>query len=169
MTSEEERPLELRPLGEPAPPQTKAVTVSSNFRKGHFAAALFATTDACDDQLHQFDRFRERVGIHAGAEITDEGFELGLERVKRITGGELNLPRPRYDVPGATGGEVAILDLHQGTGDVHPSVQGAWNPNLHAHPTAKAIVAKNIRTKTLSGAPVTVMCDPTTVRPYLPS
>ena len=30
-------------------------------------------------------------------------------------------------------------------------------------PTAKSIVAKEIRVRTLSGAPVMVMCDPTTV------
>ena len=34
-------------------------------------------------------------------------------------------------------------------------------------PTANAIVVKDIHTKTLSGAPVTVMCDPTMVRSSL--
>jgi len=33
-------------------------------------------------------------------------------------------------------------------------------------PAAKGIVAKDIRVTTLSGAAVTVMCDPTTVRSY---
>jgi len=34
-------------------------------------------------------------------------------------------------------------------------------------PTAKAVVAKNIRMTTLTGAPVTVICDPATVCSYL--
>ncbi len=34
-------------------------------------------------------------------------------------------------------------------------------------PTAKAVVAKNIRMTTLTGEPVTVICDPATVRSYL--
>lgn len=48
-----------------------------------------------------------------------------------------------YDVPGATGTEVAILDLYPGT--------------------AKNVLAKNINVVTLSGSHVTVMCDPTEV------
>ncbi|KAF9646158.1 pectin lyase-like protein [Thelephora ganbajun] len=46
-------------------------------------------------------------------------------------------------VSGATGKEVAIFDLYQGT--------------------AKAIIAKNVSMTTLSGAPVTVICDSTVI------
>jgi len=48
-----------------------------------------------------------------------------------------------YAVPGATGKEVAILDLYPGT--------------------AQNIVAKDIFSVTETGAPVAVMCDPATV------
>ena len=47
------------------------------------------------------------------------------------------------------------------------SGQGWYDQTYTFIPTAKAIVAKDIYTETLSGAPVTVMCDPTTVRSYL--
>jgi len=69
-------------------------------------------------------------------------------------------------MPGATGKEVAILDLYHDTGNAHRV--RPYDKTYAFIPTAKAIVAKKIRTQTLSGAPVMVMCDPTTVRFYLP-
>ncbi|RDB24421.1 putative exopolygalacturonase C [Hypsizygus marmoreus] len=48
-----------------------------------------------------------------------------------------------YFVPGATGKEIAILDLYPGT--------------------ASNIVAKDIVAKTKTGSPVAVMCDPETI------
>ena len=75
-------------------------------------------------------------------------------------------PRARYDVEGATGKEVIILDLYQGAGEALLSKEGTRDLNLYAHSTAKAIVAKNIHVRTLSGAPMTVMCNSTAVRSY---
>lgn len=52
-----------------------------------------------------------------------------------------------YDVSGATGKEVAILDLYKGA--------------------AKNIVLEDISVTTLSGEPVTVICDPATINTNL--
>jgi len=38
---------------------------------------------------------------------------------------------------------------------------------IHSSQTAKEVVVKNVCTTTLSGAPVTAICDPATVRSYL--
>jgi len=46
-------------------------------------------------------------------------------RGELIQPGELNNSPLRYDISGATGKEVAILDLHQGAGEVHPWKEGA--------------------------------------------
>ena len=66
-------------------------------------------------------------------------------------------------MPGATGKEVVILDLYEGAGEVCLSREGTKNLNLCDPHTAKTIATNQINTKTLSGAPVTVMCDPTVV------
>jgi hypothetical protein len=76
----------------------------------------------------------------------------------------VNLYIDRYYVPGATGKEVAIFDLHANTSAL-PS------PRLSSHKkliivvivTASNIIARNISAVTADYAPVAVMCDSKTV------
>jgi hypothetical protein len=66
----------------------------------------------------------------------------------------------RYYVPGATGKEVAIFDLHAGTCTL---LFLPWFLELITVIAASNIVAKDIFAVTEDSAPVTVMCDPKAV------
>ena len=59
-----------------------------------------------------------------------------------LLSGELNIPRFRYDISGAAGKEVAILDLYQGTGDAHLSRDGLHNLNLCSSQQQKLLLPR---------------------------
>lgn len=68
-----------------------------------------------------------------------------------------------YAVPGATGKEVAILDLYPGTGAPHISHEDRAVNSSDIRCIATNVLVKDIFAKTETGAPVAVMCNSSTV------
>lgn len=69
----------------------------------------------------------------------------------------------RYSVPNATGKEVAILDLYPDTGALGSVLCSSSASKSHLLILATNILVKDVFSTTETGAPVAVMCDPTTV------
>lgn len=78
----------------------------------------------------------------------------------------MNLYVNRYYVPGATGREVVIFDLHANTSTL-PSIVCTEDKSVIVVVTASNIVVKDISAVNEDSAPVAVMCDLTTVNLYL--